>query len=140
MGLPVRRDRRHSSVCGIVLAPRRLVAVVLGPGGDARRAIRAALSEDARYGLVQYLAAVGAEIIVADKLVRDDPVARPAVDAGLVAWAAPDALISSIARAAAIIDPARTAAVLGRLPRVPLLRVQLRRLTTASPPRPVPLL
>jgi hypothetical protein len=115
--------------CGLVLAPRLLVAVVLGPGGEARRAIRAALTDDARYGLVAYLANVGAEIVAAEALVRGDPVTQRALGAGLVAWAVPDALVMAIARAAAITDPARTAAMLARLPRVPLLRAQLRRLT-----------
>jgi len=125
--------------CGVVLAPRRLVAVVLGPGGESRRAIRAALTDDARYGLGEYLAAAGAEIVVTDALVRGDPVARHASRAGLVVWVAPDALVTAVARAAAITDPARTAAILARLPRVPLLRAQLRRLATAVEPRQVPL-
>ena len=126
--------------CGLVLAPRRLVAVVLGPGGEARRAIRAALTDDARFGLVEYLAAAGAEIVVTDVLVRGDPVARSAVRAGLGVWIAPDTLVSAVARAAAITDPARTAAMLARLPRVPLLRAHLRRLAVSAEPTQVPLL
>lgn len=127
--------------CGIVLAPRRLVAVVLGPGGGARRALRAALTDDARYGLVQYLGAVGAEVVVADGLLAADPVARRAVEAGLVVWVAPGGLVSALAQAAVLTDPARLAAVLARLPRVPLLRAQLRRLATPGrDPRQVPLL
>ena len=126
--------------CGLVLAPRRLVAVVLGPGGEARRAIRAALTDDARYGLVAYLANLGAEIAAAETLVRGDPVAQRAIGAGLVAWVAPHALVTAIARAAAITDPARIAAMVARLPRIPLLRAQLRRLAATPEPRQVPLL
>ncbi len=126
--------------CGLVLAPRRLVAVVLGPGGEARRAIRAALTDDARFGLVEYLAAAAAEIVVTDVLVRGDPVARSAVRAGLAVWIAPDTLVSAVARAAAITDPARTAAMIARLPRVPLLGAQLRRLAASAEPSQVPLL
>lgn len=128
--------------CGLVLAPRRLVAVVLGPGGEARRAIRAALTDDARYGLVQYLAAVGAELVVADGLLAADPVvARRAIDAGLAVWVAPAALVTALAQAAAISGPDRLATVLARLPRVPLLRAQLRRLAgQVRDPRQVPLL
>ncbi len=118
----------------------RLVAVVFGPGGEARRAIRAALTNDARYGLIAYLANTGAEIVAADALVRGDPVARRALGAGLVAWAAPAALVAAIACAAAITDPVRIAAMPARLPRVPLLRAQLRRLPVAMEPRQVPLL
>jgi hypothetical protein len=126
--------------CGLVLAPRRLVAVVLGSGGEARRALRAALTEDARYGLVEYLASIGAEIVVADAFVRSDPIARRATRAGLVLWTVPDALISAILRAAVIADAARTAAVLARMPRVPLLRSQLRRVVPSVTPTQVPLL
>ncbi|HEX9194303.1 MAG TPA: hypothetical protein VF871_11205 [Burkholderiales bacterium] len=126
--------------CGLILAPRRLVAVVLGPGGEARRVIRAALTDDARFGLVEYLAAAGAEIVVTDALVRGDPVGRSAVRAGLAVWIAPDTLVSAVARAAAITGPPRTAAMLARLPRVPLLRAQLRRLAASPEPRQVPLL
>ncbi len=127
--------------CGLVLASRRLVAVVLGPGGGARRAIRAALTDDARFGLVQYLAAVGAEVVAAEGLLAADPVARRATDVGLVVWVAPDGLVSALAQAAAISDPARLAAILARLSCVPLLRAQLRRLAAPGrDPRQVPLL
>jgi len=126
--------------CGLVLASRRLVAVVLDPGGEARRAIRAALTDDARFGLVAYLAQLGTEIVAAEALVRGDTVAQRAVSAGIPTWVAPDALVAAVARAAAITDPARTAALLGRLPRVPLLRAQLRRLSVNADPRQVRLL
>jgi len=127
--------------CGIVLSQRRLVAVVLGPGGEARRAIRAALTDDARFGLVTYLAAAGVEIVVTDGFVRIDPVAHRALAAGLGGWVVPDALAAALARAAAITDPARVAAMLARLPRVPLFRAQLRRLVApAAEPRQVSLL
>jgi hypothetical protein len=52
----------------------------------------------------------------------------------------PDALVAAVARAAAITDPSRLAAMLARLPRVPLLRAQLRRLAASIEPRQVPLL
>jgi len=127
--------------CGLVLAPRRLVAVVLMPGGEARRAIRAALTDDARFGLVQYLAATGADLAVSDSLLVADPVVRRAAEAGLVVWLAPASLVSALAQAAAITEPARLAALVARLPFVPLLRAQLRRLSPhARDPRQVPLL
>ncbi len=126
--------------CGLVLTPQRLVAVLLRPGGEARRLVRAALTDDARYGLVEYLAATEAEIVVTDGLARVDPVARRAARAGLVVWVAPDTLVAAITGAAAITASARVAAVLARLPAIPLLRPQLRRLPTAGEPRQVPLL
>jgi len=104
---------------GIPLAARRPnhAGTPHGTGaGEARRAIRAALTDDGRYGLVAYLAHAGAEIVATEALVRTDPAARHALAAGLVAWAVPDALAAAIARAAAITEPARTAAMLARLP------------------------
>ena len=121
--------------CGLVLAPRRLVAVVLGPGGEARRAFSAALTDDARFGLVAYLASAGAEIVAAEALVRNDPVAQRALAAGLGVWVAPDALVAAVVRAAELTAPARVAAMLARLPRTPLLRAQLRRLAAATESR-----
>ena len=126
--------------CGLVVAPRRLVAVVLEPGGEARRAIRAALTNDARYGLVAYLANAGAQVVAADALIRGDPIAQRVLGAGLVAWVAPDALVAAIVRVTALTDPVRIATMLARLPHVPLLRAQLRRLATTTEPRQVPLL
>lgn len=126
--------------CGLVLAPRRLVAVLVQPGGEARRAIRAALTDEARYGLLDYLGASGAQVVAAEALVRGDPVARHALRAGLTVWTAPDALVAAIARAAAVTAPARVAAMLARLPSVPLLRAQLRRLAATTEPTQVPLL
>jgi hypothetical protein len=123
-----------------VLAPRRLVSVVVGPGGEARRATRAALTDEARYGLTEYLTATGAEIVVTEALVRGDPIAQRALRGGPVVWMAPDALVAAVACAAAITDPARVAAMLARLPGVPLLRGQLRRLSASVEPRQVPLL
>ena len=126
--------------CGLVLAPRRLVAVVLGPGGEARRAISAALTDDARHGLVIYLAAAGTEVVATESLVRSDPIAQRALAAGCVVWVVPDALVAAIAQATAITAPPRVAAILARLPRIPVHRNQLRRLSAPTNSRQVMLL
>jgi hypothetical protein len=125
--------------CGLWLARRRLVAVVLGPGGAARRAIRAALTDDARFGLLEYLAAAGAEVVATEALARVDLTPAQAARRGLAVWAAGDALVAALLGAAAIRDPARAAALLARLPAIPLLRSAIRRL---APPdrRQLPLL
>lgn len=126
--------------CGLVRTPRSLVAVVIGADGDARRAIRVPLTDDARYGLVEYLVAIEATAVVAVSLARGDPVARQAVRTGLTVLVAPDATVDAITCAAAIAAPARVAATLARLPRVPLLRAQLRRLASTAVPGQLPLL
>lgn len=126
--------------CGIWLAPRRLVAVILGPSGEVRPALRAALTGDARLGLVQYLAAQDCEVVLPEVLVAGDAIAAIALRQGIQLWAAPDPLLSALRRAGAITDPVRSAALLARLPRIPLLRAQLRRLTTSAAHRQIPLL
>jgi hypothetical protein len=119
--------------CGLWLARRRLVAVVLGPRGSARRVIRAALTEDARFGLLEYLAAAGADLVATEALARVDLTPVQAARRGLSVWTAGDALVAALLRAAAIRDPARAAALLARIPVIPLLRSSIRRL--ASPDR-----
>lgn len=131
--------RAQLVTCGLWLAQRRLVAVVLGPRGDARRAIRAALTDDARFGLLEYLAAAGADLVATEALARVDLTPVQAARRGLSVWTAGDALVAALLGAAAIRDPARAAALLARLPAIPLLRSAIRRL---APPdrRQLPLL
>jgi hypothetical protein len=114
--------------CGLWLAQRRLVAVLVGPGGEQRRLIRSALTPDARFGLLEYLVATETEIVAAEALARCDLLPQQAARRGLVVWTAGDGLVAALLRAAAIRDPARAAALLARLPGIPLLRASLRRL------------
>jgi len=125
--------------CGLWLARRRLVAAVVGPRGEPRRVIRAALTDEARFGLVEYLAAAGAELVATEALARIDLMPLQAAHRGVAVWTVGDALVAALLGAAAIRDPARAAALLARLPVVPFLRASLRRL---APPdaRQLPLL
>ncbi len=125
--------------CGLWLARRRLVVVVLGPGGGARRVIRAALTDDARFGLVEYLAAAGAEVVATEALTRVDLAPVQAVRCGLAVWTAGDALVAALLGAAGIRDPVRAATLLARLPVIPLLRSSIRRLVVPDR-RQLPLL
>jgi hypothetical protein len=118
--------------CGLWLAKRRLVAVLVGDGGEARRTIRTALTDDARFGLIEYLAQAGCEIVATEALTRADLLPAQASRRGIVVWNADDALAAALLRAAAVRDPARAAALLARLPRIPLLRASLRRLVSPS--------
>ncbi len=120
--------RSRLVTCGLWLARRRLVAAVVGPGDEARRVIRAVLTDDARFGLVEYLAAAGAELVATEALARMDLMPVQAARRGLVVWTVGDALVAALLRAAAIRDPARAAALLARLPVIPLLRSSVRRL------------
>ncbi len=127
--------------CGLWLARRRLVAVLVPEGGEAPRSIRAASTGDARFGLLEYLVAAGAEIVATAAFAKADLLPGQAARRGLAVWSADDAFVSALLGAAAIRDPSRAAALLARLPRIPLLRATLRRLV---PPdalaRQIPLL
>jgi len=134
------RGRGRPVTCGLWLARRRLVAAMVGPEGEARRVIRAAFTDDARFGLLEYLAATGTtELVATEALIRVDLLPSQAARRGLVVWTVGDGLVAALLGAAAIRDPARAATLLARLPVIPLLRASLRRL---APPdtRQLPLL
>ena len=92
--------------CGLWLARRRLVAAVLGPSGEARRVIRAALTDEARFGLIEFLAAM--EPILATEALSRVDLSRSGSSPGLFG-VEDDAVIAALLRAAAIRYPARAA-------------------------------
>jgi hypothetical protein len=127
-------------VCGLWLARRRLVAVLVGARGELRRTIRAALTDDARFGLIEYLAHAGCEIVATDALARADLLPGQAARRDLAVWLADDQLVAALLGVAAVRDPVRAAALVARLRLVPAWRAQLRRLQTAAPARQLPLI
>jgi hypothetical protein len=128
------------TVCGLWLARRRLVAGLVGPHGRAQRCIRTALTDDARFGLLEYLAHVECEIVATDALARTELLPAQAVRRGISVWLAEDQLVAGLLGVAAVCDPARAAALLARMRLVPAWRAQLRRLLPANPARQLPLL
>lgn len=127
--------------CGVWRAERRLVVALVGPDSKPRRVIRSALTDDARYGLIEYLAIAGTDLIVSEALTRVDLLPSHAARRGLVVWTVSDAFVAALLRAAAIRDPARAAALLGRLTFIPLLRGSLRRIgSVAAHPQQLPFL
>lgn len=133
------------SCCGLWLARRRLVAVVVDDDGRASPAVAAALTDEARWGLLESLDAVhglDCELVLPEGLARVDSVGRLALARGLAVWVAPERLIDAIRRAAALATgpPARTAAMIARLSLVPAWRAHLRRLGPPLDRRQLPLL
>lgn len=117
---------------------RHLVAVGLDARGSQGRPLWARRSEDARRAMLDFFASlVELEIVVAQSLLDSDlPLAVLAAVLRAptrIVWVAPDPLAEAIAKAAgsARASPARLAAILARLPSIPRLRPELRRL---SPP------
>lgn len=124
---------------GLWLSRRRLVAVLAD--GAAPRPVRAALTDDARWGLLEYLARGDCALVASEALDRADPFPGQAARRGLTVWLIDDALLDALLRAAAIRSPARAAALLARLPALAALRPFLRPLTSPVPEsRQLPLL
>ena len=120
--------------CGIWQSGHKLVAVVLGDAGRARKPIWVPCNERAAEALVAHLVEdAGAEIVLPASLLTE-PIGR-ACSTGL--WIVPCGLVEPIQKAAALSARA-TAAMLARLPRIPALRRQLRR--HATDPRQLSLL
>jgi hypothetical protein len=129
------------TACGVWLAPRGLVAVLLDDAGRAR-ACSVALTDDARSGLALWLAAAGADLVVDDSLLEADPIAQVARRAGATVWVAAPPLVASLRHAAGITrrGPRLSAALLARLPSIPWLRSLLRRLEPPDDERQIALL
>ncbi len=126
--------------CGLWLARRRLVAALVAPAGQRQRVLRAAPTDDARFGLAEYLIHADCEVVATEALARADPLPAQLARRDLVVWLADDRLVAGLLGAAAIRDPARAAAVLARMRLVSTWRGQLRRLLPADPARQLPLL
>ncbi len=127
------------SACGLWATGRSLVAVT----GDRQRAVVAPATDDARLGLVELLRDAGTtELVLPEALARGDPVGQLALRAGLVVWVVPAAVLDPLRRAAGLTPgpPRATAVMLARLPGIPALRAQLRRLGPARDERQLSLL
>ena len=129
------------TACGVWLAPRGLVAVLVDGAGRAR-SFSVASTDDARSGLVLWLAAAGADLVVDEALFKADRIAHVARDAGVTVWIAGPPLVEALRHAAGIARRGArlSAAMLARLPSTPWLRDQLRRLDAAADPRQITLL
>jgi hypothetical protein len=124
--------------CGIWLARRQrgLVAVVVDEEGEAQPPLRFGRSPEDVWALLAHLdATVGCdcELVLPHWLAQTDDIARLALKRGVDVWLVPSVMLEAVHVVAHLATgpPARTAAVLARLPLAPLLRAQLRRL---SPP------
>lgn len=126
-----------SPVCGVWPTQRRLVAVVV-KGGVAGQPLVVPRTDDGRWSLLQQLSAEpGLELTLPAHLLRGDPLAAFGMRAGVVLWAVPASLVEALqlAAGAALASPRAAAAMLARLPGIPALRPQLRRLTGTGDPR-----
>ncbi len=127
--------------CGVWLAPRRLVAVLID-GAGRTRSCSVTFTGDARAGLAAWLAAAGAELVVDEALLEADPIAHVARRAGVTVWIAGPPLVAALRHAAGITNRGArpSAALLARLPGIPWLRSLLRRLEPHADERQITLL
>lgn len=127
--------------CGVWLAPRGLVAVLVDEAGRARPC-SVAFTDDARSGLALWLAAAGADLVVEEALLGADPIADVARRSGVTVWIAGPPLVEALRCAAGITrrGPRLSATMLARLPAIPWLRSLLRRLEPPDDERQIALL
>lgn len=130
------------TACGVWLGRRGLVAVLVDGTGRASFTATIVRTDAARWGLVQRLAAVGADLVIDHSHLPADPIALAALRAGLRVWVVGPPLIASLRAitGAARGPPRASATLLARLPSVPWLRSFLRRLLPEDHPRQIPLL
>jgi hypothetical protein len=102
--------------------------------------LRAASTDDARFGLGEYLVHADCDVVTTEALARAELLPAQLARRGLAVWLADDQLVAGLLGVAAIRDPARAAAVLARMRLVPAWRAQLRRLVPADRARQLPLL
>ena len=126
--------------CGLWLSRQRLVGVLVGDRGEPWRTLRAALTDDARFGLVEYLAQSGCEVVATEALARADLLPAHAARRGVSVWLVDDQFAAALFAVAAVRSSARAAALLARLRLVAHWRPSLRRLALADPDRQLPLL
>jgi hypothetical protein len=121
------------SCVGIWLGRRGLVAVAVDGHGRAGAPLRVAGTDDAAHALLAYLEAshrgTAFELVLPDRLGREAPVARVALDSGVALWLVPDGLVDAVRAVGALVNspPPRTAAALARMPAAPVFRAQLHR-------------
>ncbi len=129
------------TACGVWPTSRGLVAVLIDSAGRAR-SFYVAPTDEARWGLSQRLAAVGAELVLDEALVENDRIATAARRAGVTVWIAGPPLIGALRCAAGIARRGArpSAALLARLPAIPWLRSLLRRLEPPDDERQITLL
>jgi uncharacterized protein YbjT (DUF2867 family) len=119
--------------CGLWGAPRDLVAVVIDDEEAPSKAIKVARTDDARWGLLEFLDAhhgIECELVIPEVLLRTDSIAHLARKRGRTVWVIPQSLADAVRTASSRnLPPRRSAAMIARLPTIPLFRPHLRRLT-----------
>lgn len=119
------------AACGIWLSRNRLVAVVVDEDGRPAPTVLAAIDDEERWALLQYVDAVQgldcALVITDDLLKANDNICRFALERGRDFWVVPRGLAEAIRLAAGLATAPRVAAMIARLAIVPGFHGHLRR-------------
>ena len=126
------------TACGLWPISRGLVAVFIDSAGRSR-SFSVADTDDARWGLSQRLAALGADLVLDEALLVTNPIANAARRAGVTVWIVGPPILDALRSAAALSNRGArpSAALLARLPAIPWLRTLLRRLNPPDDPRQI---
>jgi len=120
------------AACGIWRAKSRLVAAVVDDDGRAAPTVLAAIDDEERWALLQYVDAVHgldcALVLTDDLLKAKDDICRFALERGHDFWAVPRGLVEGIRLAAGLTAAPQVAAMIARLAIVPGFRGHLRRI------------
>ncbi|MHB8876633.1 MAG: hypothetical protein ACYC8T_23300 [Myxococcaceae bacterium] len=112
------------------------MAVVVDDGGRAMPTTLAAMDDEERWALLQYVDAVhglDCPLVLTDDLFKaDDGICRFALERGHDLWAAPRPLVEAIRLAAGLATTSRIAAMIARLAIVPGFRGHLRRIDRSA--------
>jgi hypothetical protein len=129
------------TACDVWPTSRGLIAVLIDSAGRTR-SFSVPDTDDARWGLSQRLAAVGADLVLDETLLNSDRIAYVARRAGITIWIAGPTLVDALRSAAGFTRRAArpSAALLARLPAIPWLRSLLRRLEPHRDQRQIALL
>ena len=117
------------TTCGLWAGQRGLVAVLLDRTGRKRYCLVTS-TDDARAGFACWLTAADADLVMDDRLIATNGIARVARRSGVTVWIAALPLVAALLRATGLTraSPRAAAALLARLPTIPWMRAQLRRL------------
>ena len=115
--------------CGLWPGARRIIAVIADAEGNTRPPITAAYTDEALWGLLQYIAYHDAQPVLSKSLTRRNHFGKKITDEGLLLWRISDGFFDQLRIASALSKkPGRySAAMLARLPHLPMLRDHLER-------------
>ncbi len=116
--------------CGLWPGARRIIAVIADAQGNTRPPITASYTDEAVWGILQYIAYHDAQPVLSNALICRNSLGKKIADEGLPLWQISDGFFEQLRIAAALTKKTGrySAAMLARLPYLPMLRNHLERI------------